>query len=220
MPAICPNGHPVTKAQQVFCEVCGARLVDTASPSIKPLFADEVGGYGGTPGKYAASRNTHRLATAGIIIVAIAFIVIVGLLLAAIVSGGHGGANKLTVNPIGQSAGPSNSASSVPSSTTSASPSASAAPSTGAGFAVPAGGKVCASGAGPFDTVAAASTTSCPFATAVHDAYLGQGGNGSGATLQVTSPTTNKAYTMTCQAGSPVVCTGGNNAQVLLGSKG
>lgn len=219
MPAICPNGHPVTKAPQVFCEVCGARLVDTATPAAKPLFVDEVFDRPIVPGTHSAERNTHRLATAGIIVVGIGFIVIVGLLLAAIVSGGGGGGDKFKVNPIGQ-AGATSSSSSLPSRI--ASPTASASPSaaTGAGFAVPAGGKVCASGSGPFDTVAAGGNTSCPFASAVHDAYIGQGGNGSGATLQVTSPTTNQSYTMTCQAGNPVVCTGGNNAQVLLGAKG
>jgi hypothetical protein len=54
--------------------------------------------------------------------------------------------------------------------------------------------------------------TTCSFAENVRSAY-----NGSGAgTVQVYSPVTRQTYSMTCSAGTPVVCTGGNNASVYF----
>jgi hypothetical protein len=55
--------------------------------------------------------------------------------------------------------------------------------------------------------------TTCSFAENVRAAYLGNNGAG---TVQVYSPVTQKTYSMTCSPGTPVVCTGGNNASVYF----
>jgi len=58
------------------------------------------------------------------------------------------------------------------------------------------------------------ANTSCAFAAYV-EAALSDAGGGS-KTLSVYSPTTGKYYTMTCVAGVPTVCRGGNNAVVYI----
>lgn len=58
------------------------------------------------------------------------------------------------------------------------------------------------------------ANTSCAFARYV-EAALSAAGGGS-QTLSVYSPTTGKYYTMTCVAGVPTVCRGGNNAVVYI----
>jgi hypothetical protein len=58
------------------------------------------------------------------------------------------------------------------------------------------------------------ANTSCAFAAYV-EAALSDAGGGS-RTLSVYSPTTGKFYTMTCVAGVPTVCRGGNNAVVYI----
>jgi Glucodextranase, domain B len=54
--------------------------------------------------------------------------------------------------------------------------------------------------------------TTCAFAQDVRAKY---GENGPG-TYEVYSPVTEKTYEMTCSHGTPVVCTGGNNASVYF----
>ena len=58
------------------------------------------------------------------------------------------------------------------------------------------------------------SNTSCAFGVLVMRAYF-QNGGGSGA-VSAYSPVTQRTYTMTCTAGAPTVCRGGNNATVYI----
>ena len=58
--------------------------------------------------------------------------------------------------------------------------------------------------------------TSCPFAANVEQAYAQSGGGNTDVTAS--SPTTGQTYTMHCTAGTPHVCTGGNNASVYFTS--
>jgi heat shock protein HslJ len=60
--------------------------------------------------------------------------------------------------------------------------------------------------------LAVGPNTTCAFAESVHSAYESSGPG----TVMAYSPVTNRTYTMTCSAGSPVVCTGGNNASVYF----
>lgn len=57
--------------------------------------------------------------------------------------------------------------------------------------------------------------TSCGFAANVEADYFSEIGSGSGSVYSY-SPTTGRYYTMYCSAGSPHVCTGGNNASVYF----
>jgi hypothetical protein len=62
----------------------------------------------------------------------------------------------------------------------------------------------------------AGPNTSCAFAENVREAYFEA--PGAHATVEVFSPTTGRAYTMSCSpAGSGVTCSGGNNASVSFG---
>jgi Glucodextranase, domain B len=54
--------------------------------------------------------------------------------------------------------------------------------------------------------------TTCSFAESVRQKY-NEAGSG---TYEVYSPVTEKTYSMTCSSGTPVVCTGGNNASVYF----
>ena len=54
--------------------------------------------------------------------------------------------------------------------------------------------------------------TTCEFAENVREKYE-EAGPG---TYEIYSPVTEKTYSMTCSAGTPVVCTGGNNASVYF----
>jgi Glucodextranase, domain B len=54
--------------------------------------------------------------------------------------------------------------------------------------------------------------TTCAFAENVRSAYESSGPG----TVSAYSPVTKKTYAMSCVAGSPVVCTGGNNASVYI----
>ena len=71
-------------------------------------------------------------------------------------------------------------------------------------------------------TVAVGKQTGCPFAFNVADQVLALTQDGStvpsGTVFRVDaySPTTKKNYTMTCTAGTIIVCTGGNNAEVYI----
>jgi hypothetical protein len=56
--------------------------------------------------------------------------------------------------------------------------------------------------------------TSCAFGVLVERAYF-QSGGGSGL-VDAFSPVTQRTYTMTCTAGAPTVCRGGNNASVFI----
>jgi len=62
--------------------------------------------------------------------------------------------------------------------------------------------------------VSVGANTSCSFAFNVSSALRAAGGGSK--TLNVYSPTTGKFYTMTCVAGIPTVCRGGNNAVVYI----
>lgn len=75
------------------------------------------------------------------------------------------------------------------------------------GSGVPSDAESC--GAGVF---ARSGSTSCSFALNVASDYYSSGSN----RFQSFSPATGQTYTMTCSGGSPVVCTGGNNAAVYL----
>ena len=59
------------------------------------------------------------------------------------------------------------------------------------------------------------ANTTCSFAANVQSDYFSQIGVGSG-TVHSYSPTTERVYTMSCTAGTPHVCTGGNNASVYF----
>lgn len=56
--------------------------------------------------------------------------------------------------------------------------------------------------------------TSCAFAANVEAAFYSAGGGTS--TVEVYSPVTGKYYTMSCVAGVPSACRGGNNAVVYI----
>jgi hypothetical protein len=57
--------------------------------------------------------------------------------------------------------------------------------------------------------------TTCGFAANVEADYYAEIGAGSGSVYSY-SPTTGRYYTMYCSAGSPHVCTGGNDASVYF----
>lgn len=57
--------------------------------------------------------------------------------------------------------------------------------------------------------------TTCPFAANVRTAYEEELGAGSGV-VYAYSPVTEKLYEMLCTAGTPHVCTGGNDASVYF----
>lgn len=59
------------------------------------------------------------------------------------------------------------------------------------------------------------TATTCPFAENVRAAYEEEIGSGSGV-VYAYSPVTEKLYEMDCTAGTPHVCTGGNNASVYF----
>jgi hypothetical protein len=58
-------------------------------------------------------------------------------------------------------------------------------------------------------------STTCPFAENVRAAYEEELGTGSGI-VYAYSPVTKKLYEMLCTAGTPHVCTGGNDASVYF----
>ena len=62
--------------------------------------------------------------------------------------------------------------------------------------------------------VSAGANTTCPFALNVAAEYLTQGGGT--RSIDVYSPVTGRYYTMSCVAGVPSVCRGGNNAVVYI----
>jgi len=62
--------------------------------------------------------------------------------------------------------------------------------------------------------VSAGPNTTCSFALNVAAEYLTQGGGT--RTVDVYSPVTNRYYSMSCVAGVPTVCRGGNNASVYI----
>jgi cell division protein FtsB len=61
--------------------------------------------------------------------------------------------------------------------------------------------------------VLAGPNTSCAFARNVANDYYS---SGSSSNFSTYSPVTGQTYQMTCGGGSPVVCTGGNNATVYF----
>jgi hypothetical protein len=83
-----------------------------------------------------------------------------------------------------------------------------AATSTAPAAAAPATGASCGG------NLSVGPKTTCGFAVNVESAYFDSGG-GSG-TVRAFSPVTNQWYTMTCTAGAPTVCRGGNNAVVYI----
>lgn len=62
--------------------------------------------------------------------------------------------------------------------------------------------------------LSAGPNTTCAFAVNVRDAFYAAGGGN--VTVDVYSPVTGKYYTMSCAAGVPSVCRGGNNAVVYI----
>jgi hypothetical protein len=71
-----------------------------------------------------------------------------------------------------------------------------------------------AQGASCGGNISVGANTSCAFAFNVASELYDAGGGS--RTLSVYSPTTGKYYTMTCVAGVPTVCRGGNNAIVYI----
>jgi hypothetical protein len=74
---------------------------------------------------------------------------------------------------------------------------------------VPADAKSCGSG-----VFVQSSTTSCEFGLVVAQDYFASGG----ASFESFSPATGKNYSMSCSGGSPITCTGGENAVVYIAS--
>lgn len=64
-------------------------------------------------------------------------------------------------------------------------------------------------------TLSVGPSTTCGFAANVQSDYYNEIGSGSGSVYSY-SPATGQYYTMSCSAGSPHVCTGGNNASVYF----
>lgn len=64
-------------------------------------------------------------------------------------------------------------------------------------------------------SLSANENTTCGFAENVQAAYFEEIGSGAGTVIAY-SPTTNVTYSMYCTAGSPHVCTGGNDAAVYF----
>ena len=64
-------------------------------------------------------------------------------------------------------------------------------------------------------TLSVGPSTTCGFAANVQADYYNEIGSGSGSVYSY-SPATGQYYTMSCSAGSPHVCTGGNNASVYF----
>lgn len=62
--------------------------------------------------------------------------------------------------------------------------------------------------------VSAGANTSCAFAQNVASEYFSVGGGNT--SVSVYSPVTHQTYVMTCTAGAPTVCRGGNNASVYI----
>ncbi len=62
------------------------------------------------------------------------------------------------------------------------------------------------------DELSVGADTTCAFAEEVRSAYESSGPG----TVMAYSPVTHKTYSMTCSAGDPVVCTGGNRASVYF----
>jgi hypothetical protein len=62
------------------------------------------------------------------------------------------------------------------------------------------------------DELSVGADTTCAFAENVRSAYESTGPG----TVMAYSPVTHKTYSMTCSAGDPVVCTGGNKASVYF----
>lgn len=60
--------------------------------------------------------------------------------------------------------------------------------------------------------ISAGANTSCPFALYVGEGYRAEGPG----VVRAYSPTTGETYAMTCEAGDPAVCRGGNNATVYI----
>lgn len=70
---------------------------------------------------------------------------------------------------------------------------------------------------GGFTVFTGTSATSCQFAKAVATAVAGAGNNGPSFTVDASSPVTGQNYSMACtQAGEETVCSGGNNAKVVM----
>jgi hypothetical protein len=82
--------------------------------------------------------------------------------------------------------------------------------SEGSAPAPPSGGGSSGSSCG--GGVSVNSVTTCPFAANVAAAFY-DGGPG---TVYATSPITGQTYAMSCRAGVPTVCTGGNGAAVYI----
>jgi hypothetical protein len=59
------------------------------------------------------------------------------------------------------------------------------------------------------------ANTTCPFAENVEASYFNEIGSGSGTVIAY-SPVTGKTYSMYCTAGTPHVCTGGDDASVYF----
>lgn len=64
-------------------------------------------------------------------------------------------------------------------------------------------------------SVSVGPNTTCGFAANVEADYYSEIGSGSGSVYSY-SPTTGRYYTMYCSAGTPHVCTGGNDASVYF----
>ena len=87
-------------------------------------------------------------------------------------------------------------------------------PTTTTAAAPPAGSAPASPSSNCGGNLSVGSNTSCAFGILVERAYF-QNGGGSGV-VDAYSPVTQRTYTMTCTAGAPTVCRGGNNASVFI----
>lgn len=65
-----------------------------------------------------------------------------------------------------------------------------------------------------YGNLSVGKNTSCSFAENVYNEWRFNGGGS--RSFNVSSPVTNRDYWMTCVAGVPTICTGGNNAVVYI----
>ncbi len=95
-------------------------------------------------------------------------------------------------------------------------PSPTSSPSAASG-SVPQGARLC-DGGGDLRAYAGTPRTSCSFAVAVRDAFVGAGGVSDAAsrTVRAHSTVTGTTYTMTCEGTTRVTCRGGTGAVIYL----
>lgn len=175
-----------------------------------------LGPFGAVPA--AAAASTARRRGLPVLRYWVSFLVVWGVHMVALLlvvlswlGGGfpaHSTSGAASTTAAASSAGPASAHSAAPSSSSSPAPSS---PTSSAPASFPSSATTCS------QNLAVNSVTSCQFATRTSDAYRAAGSPAS-TSLVVTSPVTNRSYTMACSAASTglVTCSGGNNAVVYL----